>query len=69
MSELPEEIVVSILSRLSLREAVRTSVLSKPWRYVWTSIPALNFDANDISRVPLGDHEYNKWVSGGVGTT
>ena len=64
MSELPEEIVVSILSRLTLREAVRTSVLSKPWRYVWTCIPVLNFDANDISRVPLGDHEYNKWVSG-----
>ena len=68
MSELPVEIVVSILSRLSLREAVRTSVLSKPWRYVWTSIPVLNFDANDISRhcyrVPLGDHVYKKWVSG-----
>ena len=61
---MPDEILVSILSRLSLREAVRTSVLSKPWRYVWTSIPALNFDANDISRVPLGDHEYNKRVSG-----
>ena len=64
---MPDEIVVSVLSRLSLREAVRTSVLSKPWRYVWTSLPILNFDANNISsycyRVLLGD-EYNKWVSG-----
>ena len=42
---MPDEILVLMLSRLALREAVRTSVLSKRWRYVWTCISVLNFDA------------------------
>ncbi|KAL8527395.1 hypothetical protein ACS0TY_005309 [Phlomoides rotata] len=44
MSSLPGSILDNILARLSLREAVRTSILSKEWRYKWTSIPNLVFD-------------------------
>ena len=69
MSELPDEILVSILSRLTLGEAVRTSVLSKRWRYVWTCIPALNFDAKEelfhFYLISCRDeYKYSKWVSG-----
>ncbi|XP_024200141.1 F-box/LRR-repeat protein At3g03360 [Rosa chinensis] len=44
ISVLPDEILVSILSLLPLKEAQATSVLSKRWRRVWASIITLNFD-------------------------
>ncbi|KAL3634938.1 hypothetical protein CASFOL_021992 [Castilleja foliolosa] len=35
LSQLPQPILHSILSLLSQEDAVRTSVLSKSWRYIW----------------------------------
>ncbi|KAK2969680.1 hypothetical protein RJ640_025857, partial [Escallonia rubra] len=46
--ELPDEIVCTIISKLSLKEALRTSVLSKSWRYIWASQPNLLFDSANI---------------------
>ncbi|CAL2279724.1 unnamed protein product [Prunus armeniaca] len=46
-----DEILVSILSLLSLKEAAATSILSRRWQYVWMSTMVLNFNANfDIHR-------------------
>ena len=56
---MPDEILVLMLSRLTLREAVRTSVLSKRWRYVWTSISVLNFDAAVGN---IGKTDFVSWV-------
>ncbi|KAL3834830.1 hypothetical protein ACJIZ3_009566 [Penstemon smallii] len=47
VSSLPDEILVSILSLLTLKEAVVTSNLSRRMRYTWTHISGLDFDAND----------------------
>ncbi|CAL9021194.1 unnamed protein product [Prunus brigantina] len=44
ISELPLEILASILSLLPLKEAVATSVLSRHWRHVWASTLTLDFD-------------------------
>ncbi|KAL6217066.1 hypothetical protein ACLB2K_010283 [Fragaria x ananassa] len=44
ISELPDEIIATILSRLSSKYATRTCLLSKRWRYLWTQVRYLNFD-------------------------
>ncbi|XP_040382254.1 putative F-box/LRR-repeat protein At3g28410 [Oryza brachyantha] len=44
ISDLPEELIQSILIRLpSTAAAARTSVLSRRWRDVWTRLPSLSF--------------------------
>lgn len=52
LSELPDEILVSILSLLTLKEAGRTSVLSRRWRYLWKfTTGSLDFDDSRIRRL------------------
>ncbi|KAL3634988.1 hypothetical protein CASFOL_022042 [Castilleja foliolosa] len=45
LSQLPQPILHQILSLLSQRDAVRTCVLSKSWRYLWHG--RLNFELSD----------------------
>ncbi|EYU31300.1 hypothetical protein MIMGU_mgv1a020509mg [Erythranthe guttata] len=47
ISDLPKDILHRILYFLSQEDAVRTSVLSKSWRYVWCTRP--NLDFSDIN--------------------
>ncbi|XP_028806306.1 F-box/FBD/LRR-repeat protein At4g26340-like [Neltuma alba] len=44
ISDLPEPLLLHILSFLPLKEAVATSLLSKRWRTLWRSLPKLEFD-------------------------
>lgn len=55
LSSLPEEIITQILSLIPTEAAVRTSILSKQWRYNWTFVTNLYFD--DIHGIP-----YNAFV-------
>ncbi|KAJ0633868.1 putative F-box domain, leucine-rich repeat domain superfamily, F-box-like domain superfamily [Helianthus annuus] len=55
LSMLPEEIVSHILSLMPTKYAVRTSVLSKKWRYVWMSVTNLDF-------AYPGGHPFNKFT-------
>ncbi|KAJ0666258.1 putative F-box domain, FBD domain, leucine-rich repeat domain superfamily [Helianthus annuus] len=43
ISNFPEDLMNPILERLPVKEAVRTSVLSKKWRYRWTTMRTLDF--------------------------
>ncbi|OMO97888.1 hypothetical protein COLO4_14292 [Corchorus olitorius] len=49
ISSLPEDIVANILSRLTMKEAMRTSILSSKWRLFWTHFSgSLDFDASPL---------------------
>ncbi|GMJ07184.1 hypothetical protein HRI_004387600 [Hibiscus trionum] len=43
ITTLPDDILLTILSLLTFKEAVATSILSRRWRYLWTSLPSLHF--------------------------
>ncbi|EYU41844.1 hypothetical protein MIMGU_mgv1a020988mg [Erythranthe guttata] len=71
ISHLADDILVMILSLLSFKEAVCTSVLSSRWIHVWKQIPSLTFDAHvSLKRVARGfdistikRQKYVKWVN------
>ncbi|KAL3843444.1 hypothetical protein ACJIZ3_000847 [Penstemon smallii] len=44
ISQLPEDVLALVLSRLSIIDAVQTSSLSRKWKNVHTFIPRVNFD-------------------------
>ncbi|KAM3318588.1 hypothetical protein ACQJBY_036004 [Aegilops geniculata] len=58
LGDLPEDVLCTVLSKLSLEEAVRTSAISRKWRYLWTVCPKLSFDGNTIR----GKNNYEKRV-------
>lgn len=43
ISKMPDDVLIHIISKLEAKDAVKTSVLSKRWRYLWTSIYKLKF--------------------------
>ncbi|XP_071720734.1 F-box/FBD/LRR-repeat protein At1g13570-like [Rutidosis leptorrhynchoides] len=50
ISSLPQDIIETILCLVPIIYAVRTSILSKKWRYSWTRIPKLVFSEEDLYR-------------------
>ncbi|CAN1175883.1 Putative F-box/LRR-repeat protein At5g25860 [Linum perenne] len=79
-SNLPDELVVKVVSFCSLKDAIRTSVLSRRWRNLWKSADlALEFDASEelmaVRRSPINEWEsilaskrkwFKNWVNGVV---
>ncbi|XP_057808135.1 F-box/LRR-repeat protein At3g26922-like [Salvia miltiorrhiza] len=62
ISELPDEIILGILSFLSLRECVTTSVLSSRWSDLWKHTPNLNLNAKLLTnhyQEPIQGHAWD----------
>ena len=58
LSDLPDNLLHLILSFLDARVAVQTSVLSSRWRYLWTSLPFINFQGQIFCRYDNPEREY-----------
>ncbi|KAL6528149.1 hypothetical protein OROHE_015099 [Orobanche hederae] len=43
LSELPDSLILSVLSLLPTRDVVRTAIVSKRWKHLWTTVPCLSF--------------------------
>ena len=56
ISHLPEHLISEILFHLSTKDAVRTSVLSSKWRYLWQRVPGLDLN-------PYAFSNFSKFVS------
>jgi hypothetical protein len=46
ISDLPDNVIDGILEHLGIKDQVRTSILSKKWRYKWISVPQLEFESD-----------------------
>ncbi|XP_020225316.1 putative F-box/FBD/LRR-repeat protein At1g78840 [Cajanus cajan] len=57
LSRLPDEIIHRVLSFVDAVSAVQTSVLSKRWKKLWTSLPVLNFNSSSFHH-PLLFHSF-----------
>lgn len=59
ISSLPDEIIHHILSFNDTKYAVQTSVLSCRWKFVWKSLPYLNFATSEFRILP----KFSKFVN------
>ncbi|KAK1375082.1 F-box/FBD/LRR-repeat protein [Heracleum sosnowskyi] len=55
ISDLPQNIIEKILTKIPIRDAVKTSILSKKWRYQWTTMTQLVF-----GEIPNGTYDERK---------
>ncbi|XP_071925428.1 putative F-box/FBD/LRR-repeat protein At5g22670 isoform X2 [Coffea arabica] len=62
ISRLPDEILVYILSCLTLKEAARTSVLSKRWIDLWRSMACLDFDASKVVKKMFSIRSWGRYA-------
>ncbi|KAK1425565.1 hypothetical protein QVD17_20919 [Tagetes erecta] len=59
INTLPENIIEHILTLMPIQDALRTSVLSKKWRYSWRSMPKLVF-TDDMVKVTSSRHGWKE---------
>ncbi|CAH1441122.1 unnamed protein product [Lactuca virosa] len=64
ISNLSEHLIDSILERIPFEDAIKTSIISKKWRYKWTSMKVLTFDDDFNEKIAKnGAVDYNEYIS------
>ncbi|KAH9307948.1 hypothetical protein KI387_035859, partial [Taxus chinensis] len=64
LSELPDNLLCfHILPKLSLRDVIASSILSRRWRSLWTQIPCLHFLRDFYSYMPMIPTSMPKYTS------
>ena len=58
LSDMPDSIVLHILSFLNSKDAVQTCILSRRWKDLWKQLPSLILHASDFRTVKI----YDKFV-------
>ncbi|MFS8030204.1 putative F-box domain, leucine-rich repeat domain superfamily, F-box-like domain superfamily [Helianthus anomalus] len=58
LSSLPDDLIYKILSFIGIEYVVQTSVLSSRWRFIWTSMPYLDFSMERIYH----PHKFSKFI-------
>ncbi|XP_074357989.1 uncharacterized protein LOC141697483 [Apium graveolens] len=61
LSSLPDEVIHLVLSFLGTRQAVQTSVLSKRWKHIWSTLPFLTLELSD-QLFPYTHHSIIKFM-------
>ncbi|KAM7257775.1 hypothetical protein ACFE04_013516 [Oxalis oulophora] len=56
LSDLPEGLIIDILSRMETQYAVRTCVLSKRWTRLWTQLALINLKLDSFDNVDSFQH-------------
>ncbi|KAJ0790789.1 putative leucine-rich repeat domain superfamily [Helianthus annuus] len=64
LSSLQDELIHKILSFIGIKHAIQTSVLSSRWRFIWTSMPYLNFSWDDFYELPKFSEFVTRVLSG-----
>ncbi|XP_047962784.1 F-box/FBD/LRR-repeat protein At1g13570-like isoform X1 [Salvia hispanica] len=62
ISDLPDSIIETILTKLPIKDVVRTSILSTRWRYRWASITNLVFDDRGVAEYEEIVHFIQKFL-------
>ena len=68
ISNLPDLLVSHILSFLTIKEAVATSILSSSWKTLWTLVPNLRLDEDEFEWI-LSDEKQNRKKKSGMNGT
>lgn len=67
LSELPDSLIIAILSLLPMPDVVATMLLSKRWKHVWTTVPCLEFAPHHRIKFRNDFHKYQAFFSGALG--
>ncbi|XP_028806310.1 FBD-associated F-box protein At3g52670-like [Neltuma alba] len=63
VSDLPDSLLLHILSFLPLKKAVATSLLSKRWRPLWLFLPTLHFELTSFRNIKLSVQVVDKMLN------
>ncbi|KAH7675656.1 RNI-like protein [Dioscorea alata] len=63
ISSLPDELLSYILSKLPTADAMKTSVLSTRWKYMWTTVTNLEFDFGQFPKFKGRNSAFTQFVN------